>query len=117
MSRIIVWGGMAAMLMAVSLVGANFAVSTTRLSFGSVKTGANKTMTFKINPPSAMDFEISSSDGAFSIVGDKSFRAGRETTITVRFAPADAGPKEGTITINAPNDGITKTVAVSGTAE
>ena len=117
MLRSVLTGTLAAGLMAMALMAANFGLAPARLDFGSVPRGGNKSMTFKISPQSAMDFQVASDDDAFAVVGDHSFRAGRETAITVRFSPGSAGPHGGKITISAPGDGISKTVTVSGVGE
>ena len=117
MPRIIRWSLLSAVFVASTLMAANFGLSPSKLEFGGVKVGANKSMTFKINPQSAMDFEVTSNNTAFVVVGDKSFRAGKETTITIRFVPGAAGAQEGKIMITAPGDGITKTVTVNGGGE
>ncbi len=93
-------------------------VSPTALNFGSVATGSKSSaQTVTVSNPTGSAASVSSiaatGDFSQSNTCGSSIGAGGSCTVSVTFAPAAAGSRTGTLTVNA--DGVTNTVSLSGT--
>ncbi|MFZ0798034.1 MAG: choice-of-anchor D domain-containing protein [Terriglobales bacterium] len=103
--------------------GADISVSPTTLSFGTVvveATSKAKTVTVTNNSSSTMYFSsitINSANFAQTNTCGGTLAAGKKCTISVTFAPQQAGALTGTLSINDNGSNSPQTVSLSGTGK
>lgn len=93
------------------------------LSFGDVAVGNQKDLTFTIQNAGRSTLTVSGmsvSGGMASLLTASwtsgTIASGASQTVTVRFAPSEAGSYSGTLTVNADHTTGTNTLPISGTA-
>ncbi len=96
------------------------AASPTSLSFGTVNTGSNSSLTFNVTASTAsVTISQANVTGAgFSVTGltlPVTVAAGASRTITVRFAPTAAGAVSGSVSLVSNASNTPTTVSLSGT--